>query len=62
VGVDHAPTLPPGAGETFDSLAWLDGTDAPTQIERLEVDGTTHAATARTLPRLAELKELSHVD
>jgi hypothetical protein len=45
------------AGDTFDSLAWLDETDSPTQIERMEVDGTIHVATARTLPRLAGLKE-----
>jgi hypothetical protein len=50
------------AGDTFDSLAWLDKTDAPTQIERLEVDGTIHVATARTLPSLAELQERRHVD
>jgi hypothetical protein len=42
------------AGDTFDALAWLAG-DAPVQVTAIEVDGVAHAATARTLRRLAEL-------
>jgi hypothetical protein len=50
------------AGDTFDALAWLDGTGEPSQVERLEVDDATHVATAGTLPRLAELKGARYVD
>ena len=45
------------AGDSFDGLAWLDEAEQPVQVTALEVDGVTHAATARTLPRLAELKD-----
>jgi hypothetical protein len=45
------------AGESFDALAWLDDDKGPIQVGALEVDGVTFAATARTLPCLAELKE-----
>lgn len=44
------------AGDTFDALAWVE--DArPEQVERLEVDGDVHLATALTLPRLTNLEE-----
>jgi hypothetical protein len=45
------------AGGTFDAWAWLDTSNTPTQITELEVDGVAQPATARTLPRLTELKE-----
>jgi hypothetical protein len=45
------------AGDSFDALAWIgDGKD-PVQVTTLEVDGVTHTATARTLPRLFESEE-----
>ena len=50
------------AGDSFDALAWLDGSDAPTQIERLEIDHSVCQATARTLPRLAELKRYADAE
>ena len=43
------------AGDNFDALAWL-AEEVPVQVAALEVDGLTHAATAWTLPRLAELR------
>lgn len=45
------------AGDTFDALAWIDAESGPVQVTAFEVDGVTYAATARTLPRLAELRE-----
>lgn len=50
------------AGDSFDALAWLDGNDAPTQIERLEIDHSGFQATARTLARLAELKRCADAE
>lgn len=44
------------AGDTFDALAWIDR-EAPEQVARLAVDDNVYFATARTLPRLTELKE-----
>lgn len=46
------------AGESFDALAWLDR--EPSQIEQLQVGDQAYLATARTLPRLAELAERGH--
>ena len=48
------------AGDSFDALAWLDGSGQPSQIERLEIDDTVCLATGRTLPRLVELS--GHAD
>jgi hypothetical protein len=45
------------AGDSFDALAWLDNEKAPVQVAALEVDSVAQAATARTLPRLAELRD-----
>lgn len=45
------------AGESFDALAWLDGSGEPSQIGRLEVDDAVCVATARTLPQLGELRK-----
>jgi hypothetical protein len=45
------------AGDSFDALAWCSDDSIAVQITALEVDGVAHAATARTLPHLAELKE-----
>jgi hypothetical protein len=45
------------AGDSFDALAWLADEKGPVQVTALEVDGVAHAATARTLPRLAEWRE-----
>lgn len=42
--------------DSFDALAWIDDDSTPVQVTALEVDGVTQIATARTLPRLAELK------
>jgi hypothetical protein len=50
------------AGDTFDALAWLDGTGEPSQVEQLEVDGAICTATARTLLRLAELRKYGDGD
>lgn len=47
------------AGDTFDALAWIDG-NVPEQIVHLEVEDDTYFATARTLPRLIELKDANH--
>ena len=44
------------AGDSFDALAWVDGSGEPAQIARLEIDHTVFLATGRTLPRLAELR------
>jgi hypothetical protein len=44
------------AGDSFDALAWL-AEGVLVQVAALEVDGVAHAATARTLPRLAELRD-----
>jgi hypothetical protein len=44
------------AGDTFDALAWIER-EGPEQVARLEVDDNVYFATARTLPRLTELKE-----
>lgn len=48
------------SGETFDALAWIDGTDAPEQVGRLVVNGDTHRPTQRTLPQLAALRAWSN--
>jgi hypothetical protein len=46
------------AGETFDAIAWIDGSDQPEQIDHLEIVGEGRlAATARTLPSYDTLKE-----
>jgi hypothetical protein len=45
------------AGDSFDALAWLDDGKEPVQVTTLKVDGVTYTTTARTLPRLLELKE-----
>jgi len=45
------------AGDSFDALAWLDDENGLVQVTALKVDGIAHAPTARTLPRLAELRE-----
>jgi hypothetical protein len=45
------------AGDTFDALAWIDGADAPEQVEHLAVDNVRHLPTGRTLPRLGALRE-----
>lgn len=45
------------SGGSFDALAWLDDKKEPVQVTALEVDGIAHAATAQTLPRLAELRQ-----
>lgn len=45
------------AGDTFDALAWVEDAARPEQVERLEVDGEVHLATALTLPRLTDLEE-----
>jgi len=45
------------AGDSFDALAWLDDEKRPVQVTAFEVDGVALAATARTLPRLRELRE-----
>jgi hypothetical protein len=44
------------AADTFDALAWIDANKDPVQVAALEVDGVSKMATARTLPRIAELK------
>ena len=45
------------AGDSFDALAWLDDDNGPAQVTALEIDGVAHAATARTLSRLGELRK-----
>jgi hypothetical protein len=45
------------AGDTFDALAWIDGADAPEQVEHLAVDDDVLLPTALTLSRLDELRE-----
>ena len=45
------------SGDSFDGLAWLDDQKEPVQVTAVEVDGVAHAATARTLTRLAEPEE-----
>jgi hypothetical protein len=51
-------------GETFDAIAWIDGTGQPEQVNCLEIEGEEKlTATARTLPRLHDLRtERSCVD
>jgi hypothetical protein len=44
------------AGDTFDALAWVDAKHDPVQVIALQVGGVLQMATARTLPRLVELK------
>ncbi len=46
------------AGGTFDALAWIDGAQAPEQVEELRVDGEAHLPTRRTLARLPKIREL----
>jgi hypothetical protein len=48
------------AGDTFDALAWIDVTNDPVQVAALEVDGVSKMATARTLPRVPDLRGRSH--
>lgn len=50
------------AGDTFDALAWLNGSAEPSQVERLEVDDEIYIATALTLSRLADTKEHRYGD
>lgn len=45
------------AGDSFDALAWLNAEDGPVQVAAVEVDGVAHPATARTLPRLSDLRK-----
>jgi hypothetical protein len=45
------------SGDSFDGLAWVKDQKEPVQVTALEIDGVAHAATARTLPRLAEREE-----
>jgi hypothetical protein len=46
------------AGETFDALAWVDSGSDPAQITVLDTGAETLTATAETLPRLHEFKEM----
>jgi hypothetical protein len=47
-------------GETFDALAWIEGANAPEQVEQMRVDGETHLPTRLTLTRRDALRERSH--
>ena len=48
------------AGDSFDALAWLDGTPGPSQIEQLEIDGHVCRATSRTLALDLDPEEIRH--
>jgi len=50
------------AGDTFDALAWIDGPDTPEQVQHLAIDDVMDLPTARTLPRLGELRDWTDGD